>query len=202
MENNNVGLTIGVDETDIAYYAVGPEEANNTIYGNNFIGNTQQAQHSNIYGYNFLDNGSMGNYWSDYTTKYPNAVEIDHTGIGDTQYVIDANNTDRYPLMAPFNISNVTVQLPEWAAITPTPPTSPSPTPSQSTPIPTVSPTASPTPTTTPSSPTATQHYAIELSAHGKQQFKLAGKRGLDSRSSCHRGGRADSCRSNLKEKT
>ena len=31
--------------------------------------------------------------------RYPNATEVDALGIGDTPYVMDANNTDRHPLM-------------------------------------------------------------------------------------------------------
>jgi hypothetical protein len=54
---------------------------------------------------NFWDNGSVGNYWSDYLTRYPNASEIGSSGIGDTPYVIGANNTDNYPLMAPFEVA-------------------------------------------------------------------------------------------------
>jgi nitrous oxidase accessory protein NosD len=34
------------------------------------------------------DNGTVGNYWSDYRTIYPNATEIDGTGIGNTPYRI------------------------------------------------------------------------------------------------------------------
>jgi hypothetical protein len=70
------------------------------------------------------DNGSVGNYWSDYRSKYPNATEIDNSGIGDTQYsIIDSTTysdnyangtdipgtailgvaTDRYPVMVPFS---------------------------------------------------------------------------------------------------
>ncbi len=41
----------------------------------------------------------LGNYWSDYQTRYPNAAEIDSSGIWNTPYVIDANNQDNYPLM-------------------------------------------------------------------------------------------------------
>jgi hypothetical protein len=54
-------------------------------------------------GKNVWDNSSFGNYWNDYLTKYPNASEIGNTGIGDTPYVIDANNIDHYPLMAPVD---------------------------------------------------------------------------------------------------
>ncbi|MGD0071109.1 MAG: NosD domain-containing protein [Candidatus Bathyarchaeia archaeon] len=76
------------------------------------------------------DNGTVGNYWSDYITRYPNATEIDHTGIGNTPYTIastisyseDYGNgtditgiavigtaTDNYPLMAPTSTSTSTL---------------------------------------------------------------------------------------------
>ena len=35
------------------------------------------------------DNGTVGNYWSDYLTTYPNATELDHTGTGNTPYLIN-----------------------------------------------------------------------------------------------------------------
>jgi nitrous oxidase accessory protein NosD len=40
----------------------------------------------------------LGNYWSDYEEKYPDAEEIDTTGIWDTPYRIGRDN-DNYPLM-------------------------------------------------------------------------------------------------------
>ena len=46
---------------------------------------------------NVWDNGSNGNYWSDYTGD-----DAGGDGIGDTPYVIDENNQDRYPLMKPW----------------------------------------------------------------------------------------------------
>jgi hypothetical protein len=58
---------------------------------------------------NFWDNGSIGNYWIDYLTKYPNASEIGNTGIGDTPYVLDEQNVDRYPLMYPWGAPAVSV---------------------------------------------------------------------------------------------
>jgi hypothetical protein len=73
------------------------------------------------------DNGyfSGGNYWSDYTVKYPNATEIGDSGIGDTAYFIGIpcaiNSTyantyiveaiDRYPLMTPFIILEPVIPL-------------------------------------------------------------------------------------------
>jgi hypothetical protein len=40
------------------------------------------------------DDGSVGNYWSDYTGK-----DYNEDGIGDTPYIIDANNKDNYPIV-------------------------------------------------------------------------------------------------------
>lgn len=55
------------------------------------------------------DDGFVGNYWHDYLTRYPGASEIGDTGIGDTPYVIDANNVDHCPLMYPYVVSKVEV---------------------------------------------------------------------------------------------
>ena len=69
--------------------------SNNRFYHNNFINNTN---HVTLHDYsNFWDNDCEGNYWSDY-----NGTDADHDGIGDTPYIIDENNTDRYPLMNPY----------------------------------------------------------------------------------------------------
>jgi hypothetical protein len=73
------------------------------------------------------DNGypSGGNYWSDYAIKYPNATEIDDSGIGDTAYFIGIpcaiNSTyantyiveavDRYPVITPFKISEPAIPI-------------------------------------------------------------------------------------------
>lgn len=80
-------------------------EGNNMIYHNNFIRSTVA-----VYGAsNTWDNGypSGGNYWDDYNgADLYSGVFQNETGsdwIGDTPYVKDENNIDRYPLMKPWN---------------------------------------------------------------------------------------------------
>jgi len=78
---------------------------NNTIHYNDFINNTYQVHIETINGYppNTWDDGvDRGNYWSDYEDKYPDAKEIDGTGIWETPYVIDENNQDNYPIVPEF----------------------------------------------------------------------------------------------------
>jgi hypothetical protein len=62
---------------------------------------------------NVWDNGTSGNYWSDYITRYPNASEIGSSEIGDTQFYINENNYDRYPLMEPASIP----EFPSWSLL-------------------------------------------------------------------------------------
>jgi parallel beta-helix repeat protein len=80
--------------------------SDNSVYHNNFINNTEQVYFSQSGYANLWHDGypSGGNYWSDYVTRYPNASEIGTSGIWNTAYVIDSNNTDRYPLKAPYVI--------------------------------------------------------------------------------------------------
>lgn len=74
------------------------------IYHNNFINNVQQVLSSGSANTTW-DNGyrSGGNYWSDYTGVDllcgPDQNETGSDGIGDTQYIIDNSNQDRYPLI-------------------------------------------------------------------------------------------------------
>jgi parallel beta-helix repeat protein len=71
--------------------------SNNSIYHNNFINNGIQV--FSIESFDIWDNGypSGGNYWSDYV-----GIDAGDDGIGNTPYIINANNQDRYPLISPF----------------------------------------------------------------------------------------------------
>jgi parallel beta-helix repeat protein len=84
--------------------------SNNIIYHNNFVNNTKQVYDFNwdyphtFPSVNIWDDGypSGGNYWGDYEARYPNATELDGSGIWDTPYVIDEGNQDNYPIVPEF----------------------------------------------------------------------------------------------------
>ena len=156
------------------------DASNNIFYHNNFDfvenevwfgGEKVFTVWQGVLGSISLDNGKEGNYYSDY-----NGSDLNADGVGDTPYVIittDPNNyhnvaidniadmtlTDHYPLMTPFDISSVTMELPEWE-YTPPPP-SPTPTPS---PEPTPSPSATPTPIPSKTPPSTPEPQSIEPS--------------------------------------
>ena len=111
------------------------DASNNTFYHNNFdfvANNTLPAGEKTftvwegVKGANFLDNGKEGNYWSGYKGN-----DFNTDGIGDTPYVIDAKDPlnyhyiadfnianvtliDYYPLISPFDINSVNVELPNF----------------------------------------------------------------------------------------
>jgi nitrous oxidase accessory protein NosD len=90
-----------------------PDGNASVLFNNNFVNNAYQVDTISINAFknDSFDNGKVGNYWSDYRGK-----DVDGDGIGDTPYVIDANRSDRYPLMKPFDTSIVSLELPDWAA--------------------------------------------------------------------------------------
>lgn len=77
----------------------------NILYHNNFVNNTLHINFTGAISSIKWDNGypSGGNYWSDcnsidlFSGRYQNETGSD--GIGDAPYVIEIDNTDRYPLM-------------------------------------------------------------------------------------------------------
>ena len=78
------------------------------FYRNNLINNGQNVVVGTSGSINDWDVSQVGNFWSDYTTKYPDATEVDDSGIWNTPYVIDSKNVDKnvddYPLVKPFEI--------------------------------------------------------------------------------------------------
>ncbi|HEX69427.1 MAG TPA: hypothetical protein ENG10_03945 [Candidatus Bathyarchaeota archaeon] len=107
--NSIIGNNIANNE-----YGIALGYSSNSIYHNNFIGNAEQVYLEGSYG-NVWDDGypSGGNYWSDYegtdlfSGSYQNVTDGD--GIGDTSYIIDEDNVDRYPLLGQFNSFNTSV---------------------------------------------------------------------------------------------
>jgi hypothetical protein len=53
-----------------------------------------------------------GNYWSDYTTRYPNAKEIGNTGVWDTPYEYWESVVDNHPLTKPISTT-----IPEFPSL-------------------------------------------------------------------------------------
>jgi parallel beta-helix repeat protein len=86
---------------------------NNIVYLNNFMNNDDNVyseDSTNIWNstkrITCIYNGSthinyLGNYWDDYKEKYPDAEEIDRSGIWNMSYSINSDN-DTYPLVEPF----------------------------------------------------------------------------------------------------
>lgn len=72
-----------------------------TIIRNNFINNTRQVYLTSNSPGLIWDEGypSGGNYWSDYALRYPDAEELNGSGLWATPYVIYGSNPDNYPLM-------------------------------------------------------------------------------------------------------
>ena len=69
------------------------------------------------------------NYWSDYTTKYPNASQISNSGTWDTPYIPTVMRTttlDRYPLVTPYNFTKPVMVAEPTPTPTPNPTTNPS----------------------------------------------------------------------------
>jgi parallel beta-helix repeat protein len=91
---------------NLAYGIVLSGSSSNKIYHNN-MENVYQVKYE-VQSKDVWDNGypSGGNFWSDYTgtDSYsgPGQNIPGSDGIGDTPYVIDANNRDNYPLMAEY----------------------------------------------------------------------------------------------------
>ncbi len=98
--------------------------SNNRIDYNNIVDNLNQAYDDRSD--NYWDNGypQGGNYWSDYVGvdkfKGPNQDQPGSDGIGDTNYTIDSDSVDHYPLMEPYihkPLENYTILKQGWNLI-------------------------------------------------------------------------------------
>jgi hypothetical protein len=133
--NNFIGVLFGAKVAMRGY---------NTLYHNNFINNTKQVEIGFLDHSDQWDNGKEGNYWSDYNgtdadgggigdTSYVmfgygyreidpfditvwDNISIEGDGSSHFYETVWDNYSDRYPLMAPFDIDGEKVPLPEWAA--------------------------------------------------------------------------------------
>jgi parallel beta-helix repeat protein len=117
LEDNALAVSLGLQIADFVYNNV----SNNHFYHNNFINNTQNVWVAPGTPFNFWDDGKQGNYWSGF-----HGTDSNGDGISETPYVITSNNKDRYPLMAPFDISTA---APSSASSNPSPSPSQSPSP-------------------------------------------------------------------------
>jgi parallel beta-helix repeat protein len=100
MDHSNNNTVFNNDVHDNYYGIALLWQSNNTkVYHNNFVDNVQQTLVGDAFN-NVWDDDypSGGNYWSDYA-----GVDANGDGIGDTPYIIDADNQDRYPLMHPWS---------------------------------------------------------------------------------------------------
>lgn len=98
--NNDVNRNVvKSNENGLAFYG----SSNNRIFHNDILNNTRQVYSFFPTERNTFDNGypSGGNFWSDYKGQ-----DMNRDGIGDIPYVIDSNNTDRYPLISPFSTTS------------------------------------------------------------------------------------------------
>lgn len=98
---NNISDNTIINNNEGVYISSGCQ--NNCIYHNNFVDNMKHVTYYWSGDGNFWNSSypTGGNYWSGYENKYPNATELDGSGLWNTPYVINAKNIDYCPLMAP-----------------------------------------------------------------------------------------------------
>ncbi len=108
--NNEQGLFFGFETVG----DIGNIPSDVKISHNTFVNNTRQLSGCVCKEYNLTeerhswDDGKEGNYWSDYT-----GADANNDGLGDTPYVVDILNQDRYPLMQmPVSPPTTKTQLP------------------------------------------------------------------------------------------
>ena len=121
LEENSENSTITENTISDNTIGISISSNGNLVYLNNFANNVSfdwtsnpsavnivfgpyfDPLNSELYRGNTFSNGSIGNYYSDYKAKYPNATIADYSGTADTPYLIasSTNTTDPHPLWAP-----------------------------------------------------------------------------------------------------
>jgi parallel beta-helix repeat protein len=120
--NNNLISGNNISGNSVSFIIEGSKD--NQIYHNNIVESFQHAWVEDGYS-NIWDNDKEGNYWNEYA-----GTDNDGNGIGDIPHIIDENNKDNYPLMATFDVSSVTIELPELPQ-SPSPPSEENPSTTQ-----------------------------------------------------------------------
>jgi nitrous oxidase accessory protein len=103
---------------------IGSKVTQTSVYLNNFFNNSEQHIACSNLTENIFDNGVKGNYYDNYK-----GTDGNWDGVGDSPYSIQEIHwdeelqkevtviyfQDNHPLMAPFDINGIDVQLPDWA---------------------------------------------------------------------------------------
>ena len=97
--------------TDCLYTSINFYASDNNLFSlNNFADNahedsafvcddyndipTRESNPNLILSINIWSADNLGNYWGDDLTRYPNATEVDNSGVGNIPYIINDKNTD------------------------------------------------------------------------------------------------------------
>jgi parallel beta-helix repeat protein len=80
----------------------------NIIWKNDFVENKVLNAHSTSTSVNSWDNGTHGNFWGDYLSRYPNATNDGLKWSIPYQINDSIADTDRYPIVQPFNTTITT----------------------------------------------------------------------------------------------
>ena len=92
---------------------------NNLVFYNSFVNNSKNfGGNWQVIGSNVFDDGSVGNYWDDYLTMYPNATAAGNTGTGNTPYLVYGDYMDNHPLLNEPDVSSAVPPLPApWSTL-------------------------------------------------------------------------------------
>jgi hypothetical protein len=125
MSWDNLGIALwGSSGNNITHCTIGGSPA---IYMHFAVGNNFVIETNIVFGADLRISGIEtfdGNYWSDYSTRYPNASEVDSSGVWNMPYVFaDSSNfenrkfQDSHPLVSPIAIPNFSDTLPPVQSI-------------------------------------------------------------------------------------